>query len=167
MSSQLIPGNCYVDGEPPALFYEGPDYMYSNFAAFGVSVDVTGAIVDWMTAEHAYQAAKFPHAPDIQAAIRDTRSAHDAKKIARSFDRQKRTDWDRVKLAVMEKVVRAKLAQHSYIRQKLLSTGKRLLIEDSPKDGFWGRGPDWLGHNHLGKIWMRLRDELRAETEKT
>jgi hypothetical protein len=54
--------------------------------------------------------------------------------------------------------------QHEYIQQKLFETGDLLIVEDSPKDGFWGWGPQRDGRNELGKIWMRLRDELRAQT---
>jgi len=43
---------------------------------------------------------------------------------------------------------------------KLMQTGKREIIEDSPKDDFWGWGKKRKGRNELGKIWMKLRDEI-------
>jgi len=144
----------------PALFYEGPHYMYSNFSSF--MVDWRGR--RWQTAEHAYQAEKFSEdrARHVEKRIEKARSAHEAKKIAKEFEAYKRPDWDSVKLGVMEQILRAKLAQHEYIRKKLLETGERLIVEDSPTDNFWGRGPDWKGANHLGKLWMKLRAELRS-----
>jgi predicted NAD-dependent protein-ADP-ribosyltransferase YbiA (DUF1768 family) len=36
------------------------------------------------------------------------------------------------------------------------------IVEDSPKDDFWGWGPKRDGRNELGKIWMLLRSQLRS-----
>ncbi len=141
------------------LFYESEFYMFSNFSAFAIRWD--GEF--WMTTEHIYQAEKFED-PEIRHKIRMALSAHDAKKIAKLHDRAKRSDWAKIKLAVMERILRTKLEQHSYVREMLLATGSRELVEDSPKDSFWGRGPDHLGHNHLGKLWMKLRSEIYQES---
>lgn len=148
--------NTLADQDNPVTFYESRFYMFSNFSSFAVELD---GIV-WMTSEHAYQAAKFGNNTCV-CKIQKARSAHDAKKIARAHEQSKRPDWDAIKLSVMERIVRAKLAQHPYVRQMLLETGHRRLVEDSPKDSFWGWGPDKQGDNHLGKIWMKLREELR------
>lgn len=60
----------------------------------------------------------------------------------------------------MEDICRHKLQQNQYVYDKLLLTGDMEIIEDSTKDSFWGWGPDRKGENQLGKIWMRLRDEI-------
>lgn len=60
----------------------------------------------------------------------------------------------------MENILRKKLEQHPHVKEKLLETGDREIIEASPTDGFWGCGPDKIGENHHGKIWMKLRSEL-------
>lgn len=140
----------------PILFYDREGYYLSNFSAF--AVEIWGEV--WMTAEHAYQVAKFLD-PDIRLQIARARSPHDAKKIARANKAFIRPDWDSIKLSVMERVLRAKLEQHPWIAEQLLLTGECELIEDSPKDDFWGRGPNWRGENWLGKLWMKLRSELR------
>ncbi len=138
------------------LFYEGKRYFLSNFSSFAILQD--GVI--WMTVEHAYQAAKFTD-PAIVEEIRTAMSAHDSKKIGRKYQDKVRADWNDIKLDIMEKFLRMKIEQHAYVREKLLETGNAELVEDSPKDSFWGRGPDWQGLNHLGKLWMKLRGELR------
>lgn len=97
----------------------------------------------------------------IIAQIKNARSAHDARIIAHMYEHMKISHWHEVKLNIMEEIVRAKLEQHPYIHRKLLETGNREIVEDSPTDSFWGRGPDGRGDNHLGKIWMKLRQELR------
>ena len=142
-------------------FYEGKYYFLSNFSSFRVHY----AGVDYMTAEHAYQTAKFTvneHAIVIR--VMNARSAHDAKRIARENAMYVREDWHRAKLSIMERIIREKLAQHQYIKDRLIASENAELIEDSPTDSFWGRGPVHCGQNHLGKIWMRLRDEERTKS---
>ena len=139
------------------LFYEGKGYFLSNFSSFAILEN--GVL--WMTVEHAYQAAKFTD-PVIIDEIRGALSAHDAKQIARKYRDKVRADWgDDIKLGVMEKYLRMKIDQHPYVRENLLETGNAELIEDSSKDSFWGRGPRWKGFNYLGRLWMKLRSELR------
>ena len=60
----------------------------------------------------------------------------------------------------MEELIRNKMEQNPYVRQKLLQTKNYDIVEDSPKDSFWGIGEDRRGRNELGKLWMKLREEL-------
>ncbi len=46
------------------------------------------------------------------------------------------------------------------VMHKLLQTGNRKIVEDSPKDGCWGWGEKRDGSNELEKIWMKLRAEV-------
>lgn len=105
-------------------------------------------------------------APEIAKEIYDSYFAHEAQKIAYANRDKQRKDWDEIKLDVMEKLVRLKLEQNAYVQKKLLQTGDLLICEDSPKDSFWGIGPERNGRNELGKIWMKLRDELRSGENK-
>jgi ribA/ribD-fused uncharacterized protein len=84
---------------------------------------------------------------------------------ARSLKALERQAWPVEKLGIMEEIIRAKVQQHDYVRIELLRTGDRELIENSPTDSYWGRGPDWQGQNHLGKLWMKLREEIRNNPE--
>lgn len=140
------------------LFYAGEfGYFMSNFSAFQIWNDRCS----WATSEHAYQAAKFADQMHRNQ-IRLAKSAHDALKLARRFEAEGhlRSDWDEAKkLQVMREIVQVKHDQHEPIQKWLRRTGDAVLIEDSPKDAFWVRGPDWRGRNELGKIWMALRME--------
>ena len=71
-----------------------------------------------------------------------------------------RQDWEDVKLSVMEKAVFAKFSQNPRLKELLLATGSKDIIENSPRDSFWGCGKDGKGLNHLGKILMRVRSQL-------
>ena len=140
------------------LFYEEKWYMFSNFSSFAVR----WRDQDWMTVEHAYQASKFTDEV-VRMLVASARSAHDSKKMARSHYDKIRPNWTDIKLDIMAEILRAKLEQHPFVQQKLLETGDAIIMENSPKDSFWGRGPDWNGQNHLGTLWMKLRTELRAK----
>lgn len=138
-------------------FYEREFYCFSNFSSFVVKW--AGRL--WLTSEHAYQASKFFKTnPKIVEDIFNAKSAHDSKKIAEKNKDKVPADWDLRKAAVMEDIVRYKLKQNPYVMHKLLQTGKRKIVEDSPKDDFWGWGKQRSGRNELGKIWMKLRDEI-------
>lgn len=139
-------------------FYEREFYPFSNFSSFQVKwQDQT-----WMTSEHAYQAIKFSEtAPDLYKRISLAKSAHEAYKIAKVNTDKLPNDWNERKAGVMFEIVRAKCQQHTYIQEKLLQTDSELIVEDSPMDSFWGWGSNRQGRNELGKIWMKLREELR------
>ena len=115
-----------------------------------------------MTSEHAYHIEKFDN-PIIKEEIRLAISAHDALMLSRKYKDKIRADWDQVKLAIMKDILRAKVAQHPYVKKKLKASGDRVIIEDSWRDAFWGWGPNKDGQNQLGKLWMEVRDESKDE----
>lgn len=140
-------------------FYEQDFYMFSSFSCF--EVVVWG--LRFKAAEYAYHWRKFyDTSPKVAADIINARSAHDAFKIAQERKGERRKDWDEVKVDIMREILRAKVAQHEYVKRKLLATGNHELVEDSWRDDFWGWGPNKDGQNMLGKLWMEIREELRA-----
>lgn len=69
----------------------------------------------------------------------------------------------------MLKLVRNKFSQ-PYLTKLLLETGDEHLVEGNDyQDRFWGcvksRDGDWIGKNHLGRILMQVRDELKCLEE--
>jgi ribA/ribD-fused uncharacterized protein len=142
--------------EKPVLFYDREFYCLSNFSAF--ALEWKGFL--YMTSEHAYHTEKFTD-ENIIKKIQESRSAYEAFNISREYEDKVILEWMNVRLSVMEKVIREKINQHEYVRTKLLETGDRVIIEDSPRDSFWGWGPNKDGENQLGKIWMKLREELK------
>lgn len=73
-----------------------------------------------------------------------------------------RKDWDKIKLKVMAKIVKAKFTQNLELAKLLIETKDKELIELAPwdKEGFWGTGNDGSGENNLGKIIMKRRKSL-------
>jgi hypothetical protein len=141
------------ENEEQVLFWGGKYNCFSNFSAY--QIEFEGEV--YPTSEHAYQAAKFSDKV-VKQQIQQARSAQEAFHLGQQPGR--RDDWQDVKVSIMESILRNKLDQHSFIQKKLIATGDRQIIEASPVDSFWGWGPHQDGENMLGKIWMKLRDEL-------
>lgn len=114
----------------------------------------------WMTSEHAYHSERFEN-EEMKQSILNMRSAHDAFTYAQINKHLSRGDWNDIKLGVMKEILHAKVAQHPYVKKKLLQSEDRILVEDSWRDDFWGWGPNKDGQNMLGKLWMEVRDEVR------
>jgi predicted NAD-dependent protein-ADP-ribosyltransferase YbiA (DUF1768 family) len=49
------------------------------------------------------------------------------------------------------------------LRVLVLGTGDEELIEDAPRDYYWGRGARGTGTNRLGAILMEVRSALRTD----
>jgi ribA/ribD-fused uncharacterized protein len=114
------------------------------------------------TSEAAYHWEKFPANSGVRYDISTAPSAHEAFKVAERNKDFRRSDWEDVKVDIMRDILRAKVAQHEYVRRKLLGTGERELVENSWRDDFWGWGQNQGGKNMLGKLWMEIRSELMA-----
>ena len=115
------------------------------------------------TSEALYQAAKFPHLPDIQERIARAPTPRAAKTIGRSHPIQ--PDWNAQRVNAMRWVLRMKYESNApTIHEVLARTGERPIVEVSAHDPFWGARPVgecYLGRNALGRLWMELRQQLR------
>ena len=76
-----------------------------------------------------------------------------------------RPDWETVKTGIMEEIVRAKFTQHPELAARLLATGERMLAEGNTwGDTCWGvDARTGEGENRLGKILMKIREELKRD----
>ena len=67
----------------------------------------------------------------------------------------------------MLKAIRAKFSQHADLKNMLLNTDNQILVEDAGQhDNVWGAGANYMGINHLGRILMHVRDELRTGQQR-
>ena len=74
-----------------------------------------------------------------------------------------RSDWEQIKNKIMYEVCYAKFSQNPELKEKLLLTGDEELIEGNTwHDTYWGVC-NRRGKNKLGKILMRIREELRND----
>ncbi|TGG91765.1 NADAR family protein [Natronospirillum operosum] len=115
---------------------------------------------EWPTAEHYYQAMKYPGRPRFQD-ILQAPDAKAARKIGRGWLKRPRPDWKQVRLVMMTRALYIQLQQYGDFTTALLDTGDKPIREMSQYDYFWGRGRDQRGHNHYGRILMDVRRKLR------
>jgi ribA/ribD-fused uncharacterized protein len=134
--------------------FEGTWYFLSNFSASPVEMD--GLI--YPTVEHAYQAAKTFNTNN-RVKIQKALTPGLAKKLGRKVPM--RSDWDDVKISIMENLIEKKFAPGTKLASDLLLTMDAELIEGNWwNDTFWGVCNS-KGHNHLGKILMKRRASLK------
>lgn len=145
----------------------------STFSYHPISLpDSDGEPLVWSSVEHFYQASKFAGVTDqlavqCKAEIQGTESPEEAARLGETLSRQRpdlvRKDWEIVKLQVMRTALRAKFLSYPALKSFLLSTEGSVLVESSQNDSFWGASKHGVGLNHLGRLLMDLRAELRRE----
>ncbi len=160
----------------------GPYGCFSNF--YRAPLLYHG--LTWPTSEHAYQAMKFfPDRPDLMENIRGLATPRSAADYGRDPTLPLRKDWNqlsksvlpyiepddevdrpeteeavlRVKDLVMYSVCWAKFTQNPQLKAALYAA-EGPIIEDSPRDAYWGIGPVGCGQNKLGRILMIVRDRI-------
>lgn len=112
------------------------------------------------TVEHYFQSQKFK-SPEYREEIRKARSGLQAKKLG-SVERSDIVEgWYESQEDAMRRGLGAKFAQHSDLKEILLSTQNAVIIYQSSTDSFWGSGKDGNGENKLGKLLVSLREEYK------
>ncbi len=120
----------------------------------------------WPTVEHYVQAQRFD-CKKLQAEVRAAMYAFEAKALARQRPDALRNDWEIVRDDVMESAIREKFRQHPCLRDALKATGTEEIIEASPMNTHWAVGAAGTGKNMLGRIMMKIRDELSRSFDHT
>ena len=114
--------------------------------------------IKYPTVEHYVNAAKTLD-PNEKKRVMISKSPVDAKSAGKTVTL--REDWDDVKLSIMEHAVRLKFQCNPKLAYRLIATGNEELVEGNWwHDTYWGVC-NGVGENHLGKILMKIREELR------
>lgn len=132
--------------------------------------------VEYATAEHWMMASKARLFDDAEAertalAAAGPALAKKAGRLVRGFDE---AVWERERSGIVVEGSVHKFRQDDRLRDYLLGTGDRVLVEASPMDRIWGIGlaadderaqdpARWRGINLLGFALMEARERLRAE----
>ena len=94
------------------------------------------------------------------------------KALGREVKHFDQTEWDKCKHTIVLTGNFQKFLQNPELKDFLLRTGDKILVEASPRDRIWGIGMGranenacnpaaWRGRNLLGFALMEVRDELR------
>ena len=144
----------------PINFYSRSDpyYYFTNFYPAPIQLDGH----QWPTTEHYFQGQKFVGTPYYHY-IRTLPTPREAFQVSRIPQASEwiRGDWMSIKNQIMLKALRAKFSQNEHLKQLLLDTKERKLVEHTTNDSYWGDGGDGSGQNQLGKLLMQVRRELK------
>lgn len=133
--------------------FRGVYFFLSNFYEASVTVDG----LTYKNNEAAFQAYKLL---EVEKRVKFTEvDPSRAKQMGRNV--QLRRDWEDIKYDAMYNCVKAKFEQNPDLAEKLIATGDAYLEEGNTwGDRIWGT-VNGIGQNHLGKILMRVRQELQ------
>jgi ribA/ribD-fused uncharacterized protein len=151
--------NSYSKEQKMIKEFSGKYSFLSNFHPSLITIDG----IDFPTVEHAYQAAKTDD-KEIKQQIANKETPGRAKRaggsrgVIKDLDHK---DWERKKIAVMERLLRIKFQDLTFAAQ-LKETGDQEIEEGNVwGDTFWGVClKTGTGQNHLGKLLMKIRSEI-------
>ena len=128
-------------------------FFLSNF--YPVNIRFDG--IEYSSVEAAFQASK-----STSYSIRKKFAKVDGAQ-AKSMGRRValRPDWEKVKLGIMYELCYTKFTENESLKSRLIATGTQEIIEGNfHGDTYWGM-VDGKGLNMLGKILMRIREEIK------
>ena len=130
--------------------------------------------ITYKTAEHFMMAekARLFNNKEILEEILKSGHPKQAKDLGRRVTGFKNEIWDKEKFRIVSEANFLKFSQSKSLKQFLLNTNERVLVEASPNDKVWGIGMaqdnehienpyKWKGENLLGFALMEVRDMLR------
>ena len=156
------------------IFFWG-SYL-SNWVPMNLAIKYDGH--EFTTSEQVfmYKKAKFFGDEPIAARI-VTLGTHpkDAKNYGRQVRGYDEKKWETVREQMMYDSIYLKFSQYPDLHKQLLDTGNKILVEGTPFDPIWGvmikwdddrilDEKNWRGQNLLGKCLMRVRENLKTDT---
>jgi ribA/ribD-fused uncharacterized protein len=149
------------------IFFWGTEF--SNWYASGFTYK--GRYFNNSEQAFMWEKAEYFGDEEIAERILSTPSPKEAKALGRKvrgFDAEK---WLVISYPIMIAVNGTKYLQNPRLKEMLLATGDKILVEASPYDKIWGIGlredddrcldeHQWQGMNLLGKALMQIRQQL-------
>jgi ribA/ribD-fused uncharacterized protein len=171
INSGLRPKYLFFWGHHPAKDGQIGKSCFSQWWA--TSFELNGVV--YPTAEHYMMAEKARLFGDTTIYEKILIASHPnaAKKLGREVKGFDEAVWTQHCFAIVVQGNEAKFGQNPELKQFLLNTGERILVEASPIDRIWGIGlaesdpgvanpKQWRGQNLLGFALMQVRTRLRA-----
>ena len=95
-----------------------------------------------------------------------------AKQLGRQVKNYNEEQWNILRFLSMYDAIMCKFQSDKKLKQQLLDTGDKILVEGSPMDPIWGvmikwdddrilDEKNWKGQNLLGKVLMKVRNDLK------
>ncbi len=166
---------------PKTIYFYHHERSFGYFSNFYVRPIVIDGVT-WPSTETYFQAMKSLD-PEVQEHMRSMapgeakrhggqivlRPDWDAEVGTESLREFFRDEWgfavERTKDHFMFTALIAKFEQHGDLKDALLNTNDAILIEDAPKDAYWGNGAEKNGLNKLGRQLMLVRRNMARPHE--
>lgn len=137
----------------PIYFYKayksGYTTGFSNFSLHKVEVPNIGV---FPTSEAAFQAHKNLHDLVYIKKLEESRTPTIAKRLGKIFENPNNSD------VIMEHILDLKVKQHECVRENLLNTGLRPIIDNNKNDEYFGVGKENTGKNIQGLLLVKIRN---------
>lgn len=145
----------------------------SNFIPSDLHIEFNNKI--FSNSEQLFMYLKAMYFHDIETAdkiIKEGVYPKSAKALGRQVKNYNESEWSKVREEKMYIAVMAKFSFNEELKQKLLKTYPKILVEGTPMDPVWGvmikwdddrilDEKNWKGQNLLGKVLMRVRNDLK------
>ena len=139
-----------------------------TFSEFKIDTDIYYYTEQYMMAEK----ARLFKDKEVLEQIMKAKDPKEMKALGKKVRNFNQDIWDKTKYSIVLNGNYFKFAQNPGMRNFLLATGNKILVEASPLDKIWGIGlseensnamnPNlWRGQNLLGFALMEVRDDLR------
>ena len=149
-------------------------YFWGSVLSNFYPVKMKFAGIDFHTSEQLFMFLKAKYFNDQEMAdMIATRGQDpkDAKRFGRKVKGFNNEEWEDAREDMMHIACQRKFMNEDLFKQ-LLATGEKVLVEGSPVDKIWGVGlkydsqeildeENWNGLNLLGKVLMRVREDIR------
>ena len=121
-------------------------------------------------------AVSYTHLEAVEK-ILQTDNVAEIKALGRAVQHFDDKVWIKVREEIVYRGVREKFRQNPELAEKLKKTGEEIIAECAVKDRIWGIGLSmkdenrhcidrWRGQNLLGKILMRVREEIKHQKKE-
>ena len=178
MPKEIHPGKLAQRSNDTTIVFDGstsPHHVLSNF--YNVKNNFVYEHRSYSSAEQAFQHKKARVAGDLnkQREIMFNADPVVQKNLGHEVRGLDHASWDKDKYSILKEILISKFTQHEQLKQFLMDTKDKTLAEANGRDSYFAIGlplthPDVLDQtkwadnsNHLGRILMEIRQELKSE----
>ena len=160
---------------PELLTSENAEFFWETDSPFsqwcGAKFEINGITFNCAEQYMMYSKAIAFGDDEIAQKILETDDPSEQKQLGRQVKDFDEEFWNEICNEIVYEGNLAKFSQNEELQKSLLTTDDKTIVEINPKDKIWaiglGRNDErinipvqWQGENRLGKILMRVRDEL-------
>lgn len=160
------------------VFFYSSTQCFSNWHHSPGQLTLRGLSFDHTEGAFMYLKARFFGDHEVAALAAHEPDPRKVKALGRQVKGYDDAAWTCVREGLMAYCNLLKYAQNAAMREELISTGSRILVEASPYDRVWGVGlaendplildpANWRGTNLLGAALMTVRGLLSAAAAPT